>query len=319
MIRKVQLAEIIPKHQFGRRLDQALANLFFNYSRSRIKQWILNSNVQVNGKIVNTPKNKILGGEVVTINAKIIEPISLEAQNIPLNIIYEDSELMIINKPCNLVMHPGIGNINNTILNGLLYYYPDIINVPRAGIVHRLDKNTTGLAIIAKTPSIQTQLIKKIKMRNVIREYEAIVIGSMVSGGTINASISRHLKKRTYMTVNVTGKSSITHYRIIKRFHDYTYLRIRLETGRTHQIRVHMSHIHHPIVGDPLYGGRPRLPKNMSESNIKKLRNFNRQALHASTLYFNHPRHNTPMEFHSNLPQDMLDLLSILKIHDKNL
>ncbi len=313
MAQQVQLTATVSESQLGQRLDQALAELFPDYSRSRIKEWILDRRVMVNGSIIATPKEKVLGGEQVAINAEIDEDVRWEAQDIALNIVYEDSDILVINKPRDLVVHPGAGNPDGTVLNALLHYYPDIANVPRAGIVHRLDKDTTGLMVVAKTVPAQTHLVESLQLREITREYEAVAIGTMTAGGTINEPISRHPSKRTHMAVHPMGKPATTHYRIMEHFRAHTRLRLRLETGRTHQIRVHMAHINHPLVGDQLYGGRPRPPKGASEAFVTALRQFDRQALHATMLRLYHPITGIEMEWHAPLPEDMLALINVLK------
>ncbi len=311
--KKIQLTATISELQRGIRLDQAIAKLFTHYSRSYIKKWILEKRVHVNGKIESKPKKKVLDGDTINITAYIEEVTYSKPQNIALDIMYEDSDILIINKPCGVVVHPGAGNPDGTVLNALLHYHPKIVHVPRAGIVHRLDKDTTGLMVVAKTIPAQTQLIKALKMHEIIREYEAVVIGTMIAGGTVNASIARHSTKRTHMSVSSIGKPAVTHYRIIEHFRAHTHLLLRLETGRTHQIRVHMSHINHPLVGDPIYGSRQRFPKGMSEDVISILRGFQRQALHASMLCLYHPISGIKMQYHAPLPQYMIDLIIFLK------
>ncbi len=313
MAQQVQLTATVSEAQLGQRLDQTLAELFPDYSRSRIKEWILDRRVSVNGAIVDKPKEKVLSGERVAIDAEIEEEQRWEAQNIPLNIVYEDDDILVINKPRDLVVHPGAGNPYGTILNALLYHYPAIADVPRAGIVHRLDKDTTGLMVVAKTVPAQTHLVKTLQLREITREYEAVAIGTMTAGGTVEEPISRHSTKRTHMAVHPMGKPAVTHYRIMEHFRAHTRLRLRLETGRTHQIRVHMSHIKHPLVGDPLYGGRRRPPKGASEQFIATLRAFDRQALHATMLRLYHPITGIEMEWHAPLPQDIVDLIEVLK------
>lgn len=313
MAQLVQLTATVSEAQLGQRLDQTLAELFPDYSRSRIKEWILDRRVSVNGAIVDKPKEKVLGGEQVAIDAEIEEEQRWEAQNIPLNIVYEDDDILVINKPRDLVVHPGAGNPDGTVLNALLYHYPAVADVPRAGIVHRLDKDTTGLMVVAKTVPAQTHLVETLQLREITREYEAVAIGTMTAGGTVNEPISRHSTKRTHMAVHPMGKPAVTHYRIMEHFRAHTRLRLRLETGRTHQIRVHMSHINHPLVGDPLYGGRPRPPKGASDQFIATLRAFDRQALHATMLRLYHPITGIEMEWHAPLPQDMVDLIEVLK------
>lgn len=313
MAQQVQLTATVSESQLGQRLDQTLAELFPDYSRSRIKEWILDRRVTVNGVMVDTPKEKVLGGELVAIDAEIEEAQRWEPQNLPLDIVYEDEDIIVINKPRDFVVHPGAGNPDGTVLNALLHHYPAIMDVPRAGIVHRLDKDTTGLMVVAKTVPAQTHLVDSLQRREITREYEAVAIGNMTAGGTVEQPISRHSTKRTHMAVHPMGKPAVTHYRIMEHFRAHTRLRLRLETGRTHQIRVHMSHISHPLVGDPLYGGRPRPPKGASEAFITTLRGFDRQALHATMLRLYHPISGIEMEFHAALPQDMVDLITALK------
>lgn len=313
MAQLVQLTATVSESQLGQRLDQSLAELFPDYSRSRIKEWILERRVTVNGAIVDTPKEKVLGGEKVAIDAAIEEAQRWEAQDIALDIIHEDDDILVINKPRGLVVHPGAGNPDGTVLNALLHYYPPIMDVPRAGIVHRLDKDTTGLMVVAKTVPAQTYLVESLQLREITREYEAVAIGRMTAGGTVNEPISRHSTKRTHMAVHPMGKPATTHYRIMEHFRAHTRLRLRLETGRTHQIRVHMSHINHPLVGDPLYGGRPRPPKGASDEFVQTLRGFDRQALHATMLRLYHPITGIEMEWHAPLPQDMVELNAALK------
>ncbi len=313
MAQQVQLTATVAESQLGQRLDQALAELFPDYSRSRIKDWILDDRVQVNGKKVTKPKEKVLGGEAIAIDAQIEEDARWLPQDIALNIVYEDNDILVINKPRDLVVHPGAGNPDGTVLNALLHYYPEIMDVPRCGIVHRLDKDTTGLMVVAKTVPAQTHLVEALQAREITREYEAIAMGTMTAGGTVDQPIARHSTKRTHMAVHPMGKPATTHYRIMEHFRAHTRMRLRLETGRTHQIRVHMAHINHPLLGDQLYGGRPRLPKGASEEFIATLRGFDRQALHATMLRLYHPVTGIEMEWHAPLPQDMVDLINALK------
>ncbi|EMT6575143.1 MULTISPECIES: 23S rRNA pseudouridine(1911/1915/1917) synthase RluD [Providencia] len=313
MAQQVQLSATIAESQLGQRLDQALAELFPDYSRSRIKEWILADRVQVNGKVINKPKEKVFGSEQILIDALIEEDNRWEPQDIPLNVIYEDEDILIINKPRDLVVHPGAGNPDGTILNALLYRYPEIADVPRAGIVHRLDKDTTGLMVVAKTVPAQTHLVEALQRREITREYEAVAVGRMTAGGMVEEPISRHPTKRTHMAVHPMGKLAITHYRVMEHFRAHTRLRLRLETGRTHQIRVHMAHINHPLIGDPLYGGRPRPLKGATEEFLEVMRNFDRQALHATMLRLYHPISGIQMEWHAPLPDDMVKLIEALK------
>ncbi|HCT3783133.1 TPA: 23S rRNA pseudouridine(1911/1915/1917) synthase RluD [Proteus mirabilis] len=314
MSQQIRLNATVADSQLGQRLDQALAELFPDYSRSRIKEWILDNRVQVNDKIINKPKEKMLGGEKIEVDALIEEDVRWEPQNIPLNIVYEDDDILVINKPRDLVVHPGAGNPDGTVLNALLYRYPEIVNVPRAGIVHRLDKDTTGLMVVAKTVPAQTHLVEALQRREITREYEAVATGRMTAGGLVNEPISRHPTKRTHMAVHPMGKPAVTHYRVMEHFRAHTRLRLRLETGRTHQIRVHMAHIYHPLIGDQLYGGRPRPLKGASEEFRETLRRFDRQALHATMLRLYHPITGIEMEWHAPLPDDMVELIRVLKV-----
>ena len=305
-------AEVQPE-QMGQRLDQTLAELFPEYSRSRLKTWIEADLVKLNDRITNIPREKVLGGEKIEITVEVEDETRFEPENIPLNIVYEDDDIIVINKPKDLVVHPGAGNPNGTVLNALLYHYPPIAEVPRAGIVHRLDKDTTGLMVVAKTIPAQTKLVRDLQKRKITREYEAVASGIMTKGSTVDQPMARHATKRTLMAVHPMGKPAVTHYRIMENYRNYTRLRLRLETGRTHQIRVHMAHIAHPLLGDQTYGGRPRPPKNASEDFMEVLRNFKRQALHAVMLRLAHPITGEMMEWYAPLPDDFVELLNTLK------
>ena len=296
-------AEIQPE-QMGQRLDQTLAELFPEYSRSRLKTWIEAKQVKMNGEIADIPRAKVYGGEQIEISVEVEDENRFEPQNI-LNIVYEDDDIIVINKPKDLVVHPGAGNPDGTVLNALLYHYPPIAEVPRAGIVHRLDKDTTGLMVVAKTIPAQTKLVRDLQKRKITREYEAVASGIMTKGGTVDQPMARHATKRTLMAVHPMGKPAITHYRIMENFRNYTRLRLRLETGRTH--------IAHPLLGDQTYGGRPRPPKNASEAFTEVLRNFKRQALHAVMLRLAHPITGEMMEWYAPLPDDFVELLHALK------
>jgi len=309
---KIQLEAVVPVALAGKRLDQTLAILFPDYSRARLQNWIKQELVSVDGQAKKS-RDKVLGGEKLKITAQLPNQEQWEAQEIPLDIIYEDEALLVINKPIGLVVHPAVGNPDNTLVNALLNHAPELAQLPRAGIVHRLDKDTSGLLVIAKTLSAHTHLVKQLQARTVKREYQAIVSGALIAGGTIDAPIGRHPVQRQKMAVLDFGKPAITHYRISERFPAYTRLKIRLETGRTHQIRVHMAHIHHPIVGDLTYGGRLQLPKQASEKLQQTLREFKHQALHAQRLGLIHPVTNEYQEWHSALPADMQHLLTVLR------
>ncbi|AGP78564.1 ribosomal large subunit pseudouridine synthase D [Alteromonas mediterranea MED64] len=309
----IQLEASTEAAHFGLRLDQVLADLFPEYSRSKLKTWIQDGNVSVNGEVITVPRHKMQMDELVTVQGEMDVQVTSEAQDIALDIVYEDEHILVINKPADLVVHPGAGNPSGTVLNALLNHYPEIDKVPRAGIVHRLDKDTTGLMVVAKTIPAQTHLVDQLQRREMSREYEAIALGTMVAGGIVDEPIGRHATKRTHMAVREMGKPAITHFRVIEKFRAYTHLRLKLETGRTHQIRVHMAHIKHPLLGDQVYGGRPRLPKGASEDFIGVLRGFQRQALHAAQLSLFHPETEEWMTWKAPLPQDMQDLLKAVK------
>ncbi|SES73590.1 23S rRNA pseudouridine(1911/1915/1917) synthase RluD [Thorsellia anophelis] len=309
-----KLSATLQTHQLGQRLDQALAEIFPDYSRSRIKDWIVEGKATLNGVVVTTPKEKVFGYESVTLTVELIEQVNWHAESMALDIYYEDEDILVINKPAGLVVHPGAGIREGTLLNGLLGYYPAIAEVARAGIVHRLDKDTTGLMVVAKTVPAQTHLVEALQARRITREYEAVAIGYMTAGGRIDQPIARHPTKRTHMAVHPMGKPAATQYRLIKQYRAHTHLRLRLESGRTHQIRVHMAHLNHPLVGDPLYGGRSRLPAHSSDNLIATLQAFNRQALHAAHLALNHPITQEPLAWSAPLPDDFQNLLKALQV-----
>lgn len=313
MSEHVSLAAQVPDLLIGKRLDQVIAEMFPDFSRMRLKEWILAGYVTVNGKVVTVPRIKMVGDEQIAIEAEIEQAVTYAPQAIDLNIVYEDDDILVINKPADLVVHPGAGNSDGTLLNGLLYYYPDIVHVPRAGIVHRLDKDTTGLMVVAKTVEAQTHLVASLQDRDITREYEAICTGTMTAGGMVDKPIGRHPTKRTHMAINEMGKEAITHYRVAEKFRNHTRLRLRLETGRTHQIRVHMAYLTHPLVGDPVYGGRAKPPKACGEALLQALRGFGRQALHAAMLSLYHPMTGELMEWHAPIPDDMAALTQMLR------
>jgi 23S rRNA pseudouridine1911/1915/1917 synthase len=301
----------IPDAQSGQRLDQALAELLPDYSRSRLKAWIESGEIRVDGA-VRRPRDKVHGGEAVTVVAQMTEQSAAVAQDIPLQVVHEDRHVFIVNKPAGLVVHPGAGNPDWTLQNALLARDPDLAALPRAGIVHRLDKDTSGLLIIARTLPAHTALVRMLEERDIHREYEAICRGVMTAGGTIDAPIDRHPTDRVRMAIRQGGRDSVTHYRVIRRFRAHTHVRVQLETGRTHQIRVHLTHAGYPIVGDRVYGGRLAMPKGCSEQLRQCLREFPRQALHAARLQLAHPVTGKPLEAQAPLPQDMHDLVTVL-------
>ena len=313
----IQHKDTVPDSCLGKRLDQTLAIMFPDYSRSRLKDWILAGSVKINNEVLTRAREKMYGGEKVAIDAEVEAEQRFEAQNIKLDIVYEDDDILVINKPAGLVVHPGAGNPDGTVLNALLHYFPAIEVVPRAGIVHRLDKDTTGLMVVAKTIAAQTNLVDALQLREITREYEAVANGLMTAGGLVDEPIGRHPTKRTHMAVTFSGRPSVTHYRVMEKYRLHTRLRLRLETGRTHQIRVHMSHITHPLVGDPVYGGRPRPPKNSTPELLAKLRGFKRQALHAAMLSLYHPITGELMTWHADLPDDFVELIELLQADTK--
>ncbi|ELB2133456.1 23S rRNA pseudouridine(1911/1915/1917) synthase RluD [Vibrio parahaemolyticus] len=313
MAQQIVLTNTVKDSQLGQRLDQAIAELFADFSRSRLKEWLLNGKVQVNGEVVTKPRTKVMGGEEITLQAELEDEERWEAQDIPLDIVYEDDDIIVINKPRDFVVHPGAGTPDGTVLNALLHHYPDIAEVPRAGIVHRLDKDTTGLMVVAKTVPAQTRLVRALQKRNITREYEAIAIGRMTAGGKVDQPIGRHSTKRTLMAVAPLGKPAVTHYRVAEHFREHTRIRLRLETGRTHQIRVHMSYLQHPLLGDTAYGGRARIPTGASQELTDMIRGFDRQALHAVMLRFEHPITDEELEFHAPVPDDMVAMTEALR------
>ena len=309
----IKLEAKVPLESAGGRLDQVAAELFASYSRSRLQQWIKAGDLLVDGKNYR-PKDKLLGGENLSINVVPEAEGAWEPEPISLDIAYEDDHILVINKPAGLVVHPAVGNYTGTLLNGLIHHVPSNESIPRAGIVHRLDKDTTGLMVVAKSLEAHNALIQQLQARTVHREYQAITQGVMTGGGTVDQAMGRHPQVRTKMAVvDHGGKDAITHYRVIERFPNHTHIRVKLETGRTHQIRVHMAHIGYSLVGDMVYGGRLKLPKGATAELHNILRNFKRQALHAGKLGLIHPESEEYMEWQVSPPEDFNLLLEILK------
>jgi 23S rRNA pseudouridine1911/1915/1917 synthase len=307
---------LIPPDFEGWRVDAAMASLLPQYSRARLTAWIKSGEIKINGAIFK-PKDKLSGGESALVAAEMTNLSIFEPENIPLSIVYEDEALIVLNKPAGLVAHPAAGNWTGTLVNALLYHCKELAQLPRAGLVHRLDKDTTGLMVVAKTLESHSYLVSQLQERNIKRCYEAVVNGTMVAGSSVNAPIGRHPKSRQKMSVNHhNGKPAVTHFRVKKRFSAHTHLDIQLETGRTHQIRVHMDYIQYPIVGDPLYTGRRRFPKGCSPELRAFIEGFGRQALHARSLGLIHPTTGEECLWEAPLPDDMNELLRILATND---
>ena len=318
MSEEINLSVEVPADLGGYRLDQAMAKLFPEYSRSRLQSWIKKGELLVDGKQLR-PRDKLVGGETIEVGAQLEAEERWEPEAIALDIVYEDDDILVINKPAGLVVHPAAGHQSGTLLNALLHHCPGSAIVPRAGIVHRLDKDTTGLMVVAKTIEAQTELVSQLQERSMGREYEAVVHRVMTGGGTVSEPMDRHPKHRQKMSVHPTGKEATTHYRVLTKFRGHTHIRLKLETGRTHQIRVHMSHINYPLVGDQLYGGRFRQPKGITPELQDTLRGFKRQALHAKKLELWHPGTGELVSWEVPLPEDMELLLDSLKEDAKSL
>ena len=308
----IELSAEVPYDLGGQRLDQIAAQLFAEHSRSRLSAWIKEGRLTVDGQVLR-PRDVVHGGSVLALSAEQEAQGEWIAQDIELDIVYEDEHILVIDKPAGLVVHPAAGHADGTLLNALLHHVPGIVNVPRAGIVHRLDKDTTGLMVVAKTLEAQTRLVDQLQKRSVSRIYECIVIGVITAGGKIDAPIGRSSSQRQRMAVSDGGKQAITHYRVLERFRSHTHSRVKLETGRTHQIRVHMSHIGYPLVGDPVYAGRFRIPPAASQTMVQSLKEFPRQALHARFLELDHPATGQRMKWESPLPDDFVWLLTLLR------
>ena len=310
------LSAEVPESLAGNRLDQIAAKLFPEYSRARLQSLIKEGKLLVNGK-ESRAKDRLILGDQIAVTVEPQKPLDHQAEPIPLNTVYEDDALLIINKDAGRVVHPAAGNRSGTILNGLLHLIPDLKTIPRAGIVHRLDKDTTGIMVVAKTSGSYASLVNQLTQRTIKREYEAVVVGVLTGGGVVNAPIGRHPVHRKKQAVNEVGKEAITHYRIISRYRSHTHVQLNLETGRTHQIRVHMAHINHRLVGDPLYGGRLQMPVASSPGLTNILQNFKRQALHAKSLTFMHPETGRQVSWEVETTNDMRELLVALRSDDE--
>jgi 23S rRNA pseudouridine1911/1915/1917 synthase len=303
----------IPEELAGQRLDSALARLMPDHSRTRIKGWIEAGQVLV-GRLPCKPRDVVEAGSRVNIRMTLDVPHrDVLPENIPLSLVHEDRDVLVVDKPVGLVVHPGAGNHNHTLQNALLGMDPSLASLPRAGIIHRLDKDTSGLLVVARTQEAHTSLTRQLMARTVSREYLAVCVGVMTSGGTVDEPIGRHRTDRLRMTIRQDGRPAVTHYRVLERFRAHTYLHVKLETGRTHQIRLHLSYLRYPIAGDQVYGGRFAQPKGATERLLVTLRGFKRQALHAANLAFDHPRSGKRLTLQSPLPADYAELLAALR------
>ncbi len=313
MTNQKKLTFILPEETMGQRLDQVIAQLCPTYSRSQLQKWIKSGDILVNDKPAKT-RDKVIGGEQVIIHPVLTEKTVDKPEAIELNIVFEDEHILVINKPAGLVVHPGAGNLTGTLVNGLLAHNEQQKHLPRAGIVHRLDKDTTGLMMVAKTLEAHTSLVNQLQAREVKREYLALVSFDVIAGATIEANIGRHPRDRKRMAVHTTGagKTAITHYRVEQRLKHHTLLRVNLETGRTHQIRVHLAWKHMPIVGDRVYGGRARVPANIDEGTREILQRMTRQALHATRLTIEHPATGEAISWEAEMPKKMQRLIELL-------
>ncbi|MEO0997247.1 MAG: 23S rRNA pseudouridine(1911/1915/1917) synthase RluD [Pseudomonadota bacterium] len=305
---------IVPADLAGQRLDQACAAVFPDYSRSRLKVWILAGRLTVNGQPAR-PKDPVYGGEALSLATELAPETDAEPQAVAFDVVREDAEFIVVAKPAGLVVHPGAGNPDRTLQNGLLHRYPELAELPRAGIVHRLDKDTSGLMVVARRLTALTELTRQLGAKTVRRDYLAVCNGVLTGGGSIDEPVGRHPTQRTRMAVVASGRPAVTHYRVVERFAAHTLLRCTLQTGRTHQIRVHLAHRRHPLVGDPLYGGRPRLPPAATEAVTAALRSFRRQALHAAELAFRHPASDETVSTELPPPADFSALVAALRSH----
>jgi 23S rRNA pseudouridine1911/1915/1917 synthase len=308
---RIRATLVMPEALAGSRLDQALAELMPEHSRSRLKAWLEAGGIMVDGE-QRRPRDKVSGGETVVVDVHVPAAVDSQPEELKLPVVFEDADLVVLNKPAGLVVHPGAGNPHGTLMNGMLHAYPECRKLPRAGIVHRLDRQTTGLMVVARSLEAHTGLVAMLSDRAVTREYLAVCIGVLTGGGTVDAPLARHPTDRKRMAVRDGGKEAITHYRLVERYRGHSLIRCKLETGRTHQIRVHMAHARHPLLGDPVYGGRMKLPKGASEELTLAIRGFKRQALHATELTLQHPVTHEVMSWQAPLPDDMEELVAVL-------
>lgn len=306
----------VPIQCHGMRLDQVAAELFPEYSRNRLATWIKEGRLTVDGRTVK-PRDKATASAQLTLLVADEPVIDWQPQSLPLEVIFEDEHILVVNKPAGVVVHPAAGHADGTLVNALLAHAPELGALPRGGIVHRLDKETSGIMFVARSSLAHKSLVAQLSGRTVSRTYCAVCTGALTGGGKIDAPIDRHPTARTKMAVVADGKPAVTHFRIAHRFKHYTQLQVNLETGRTHQIRVHMAHRKWPLIGDPVYGGRQRVPAGASDLLMSTLRSFPRQALHAQALEFEHPASGDWMEFETELPDDLVNLLEILDSEDR--
>jgi len=311
----ISLTRRVAEDAAGSRLDQAAVELFPDFSRGRLQQWIKQGELTVNGQRAK-PSSRVVGGEKLNIDAQLVSEGEVEPEDIPLDVIFEDEHLLVLNKPAGLVVHPAAGNWEGTLQNALLNYDPDLDALPRSGIVHRLDKDTSGVMVVARSLKAHASLVDQLQTRSMSRVYEAVVKGETPAAGTITASIDRNLRDRKKMAVRKGGKPATSHYRLIERLPGTSHIEVSLESGRTHQIRVHMTHLGYPIVGDPLYGRGPIRQKGLSAEAAEAINGFGRQALHARTLKLIHPESGEECEFHAPLAGDIRELIETLK-HSK--
>ncbi len=302
---------IVDDDNNNQRFDKVVAILLQDFSRMTIKNWINSGNVLLDNHTAE-PKTKVFKGQKIQVFPIIEDRQETVAEKIDFGIVYEDEDLLIADKPSGLVVHPGHGNLTGTLQNGLLYYLPSLKNLPRGGLIHRLDKETSGLLVVDKTSHSYTKMVSALEQRKILREYRAICVGAMTSGGKVDAKISRDTKNRIKFAISKNGKHALTHFRILRKFKQHTYIGLRLDTGRTHQIRVHMSHIKYPLLGDPLYGRRLIIPQSASKTLQSKLQKFKRQALHANKIILSHPVSHEQLAVRSKIPEDIVSILEAL-------
>jgi len=308
-------AAAVPPELHGMRLDAGAARLFDRHSRSKLQYWIAQGHLRVNSRITTAARHTLRSGDQLRLRTPVPPSSSVTPQKIKLDIVYEDADLVVLNKPAGLTVHPGAGRPDGTLQNALLHRYPQTRRLDRGGLVHRLDKDTSGLLVVALSERALMRLVEAMAGRRVRREYDALVAGLIPAGGTVRAAIGRHPRDRVKMTVLASGRPAVTHYRVLERFAHHTHLRVKLETGRTHQIRVHLSHIRHPVLGDPVYGGRAQRGAGLPEALRQQIANFPRQALHARELEFAHPITGAHLTFTREPPEDMQQLLAALRAH----